>query len=1216
MPIPLLANLDAGGNARIQNLPNAVSAQEPVTLAQVTTSLGPLGINTGDFFLGNNDWTPLLHSVASGTIAYSEAQDGMVVSGTSVTATIRCRIPVDPDTFYLARVKLKKVSGTGTIYIGAKSLDNSFVNLATDTLGSFNYFVANNAALAVGNTAVFEGSIGGYNPASPTGGLATKFDPKAKYWDLVIIANYNGSGDTAIQSIEIKKARFGQRFDGTVDIAGSIRLLAPTATLPTAGGSAAYLVGSDGASNSGRLIVGDGSGWNFKIVSRTGSADTLRFTFTDTGGFTATGTVTANAFSGNGATLTNLDASNLASGTVPDARFPATLPAVSGTNLTNLNATNLASGTVADDRLSTEVVLKNTAAVMTAKFSTVASTTSSAGLNIPHGVAPSAPVNGDMWTTTGGAQLRLNGSTVTYLFTTSGLNATNLTSGTVPLARLSNIADAQIAAAAAIGWTKISKVGSSLADLATRSASDLDSGTLPDARFPATLPAVSGVNLTNLNASNLASGTVADARLSANVSKLDTDETRTGKITTVASAAGKAGLNLPHGVAPTTPVDGDVWTTSTAALVRITGVTRSFLLDNSALNAANLTGTLPALDGAALTNLNASNLASGTVALARLANIADAQIAAAAAIAWTKISKTGSSLADLTTRSATDLTSGTLPDARFPATLPALSGVNLTALNASNLASGTVADARLSAQVVLKNVAAVMTAKLTTVAPTTGSAGFNLAGGVNPTTPADGDLWYNTTQLQLRIGATSHILLSHLSNLNANNMGSGTLPDARFPATLPAVSGVNLTALNASNLASGTVPDARFPATLPALSGANLTNLNATNLASGTVADARLSAQVVLKNTAAVMTAKFSTVASATGSAGLNIPHGVAPTAPVDGDVWTTTTAALVRINAATRTFLLDNSSLNAANLTGTLPALDGAALTNLNATNLASGTVALARLANIADAQIAAAAAIAWTKISKTGSSLADLTTRSATDLTSGTLPDARFPATLPALSGVNLTALNGTNIASGTVADARLSAQVVLKNVAAVMTAKLSTVASATGSAGLNVPHGVAPTSPVNGDIWTTTAAALVRINAATRTFLLDNSSLAAANLTGTLPAISGVNLTALNASNLGSGTVPLARLAGITNTEIAAAAGIVDTKLATISTPGKVANAATTGTSSPTATTLALRDGAGRAQFADPSAAQDAATKAYVDSLIAGAQNDGLIYAYMNF
>ena len=37
----------------------------------------------------------------------------------------------------------------------------------------------------------------------------------------------------------------------------------------------------------------------------------------------------------------------------------------------------------------------------------------------------------------------------------------------------------------------------------------------------------------------------------------------------------------------------------------------------------------------------------------------------------------------------------------------------------------------------------------------------------------------------------------------------------------------DLTALSASNLTSGTVPDARFPATLPAISGVNLTNLPA-----------------------------------------------------------------------------------------------------------------------------------------------------------------------------------------------------------------------------------------------------------------------------------------------------------------------------------------------------------------------------------------------------
>ncbi len=53
-------------------------------------------------------------------------------------------------------------------------------------------------------------------------------------------------------------------------------------------------------------------------------------------------------------------------------------------------------------------------------------------------------------------------------------------------------------------------------------------------------------------------------------------------------------------------------------------------------------------------------------------------------------------------------------------------------------------------------------------------------------------------------------------------------------------SGASLTSLNADSLANGTIPDARFPATLPASSGANLTALNAGNISSGTVATARL----------------------------------------------------------------------------------------------------------------------------------------------------------------------------------------------------------------------------------------------------------------------------------------------------------------------------------------------------------------------------------------
>ena len=54
-----------------------------------------------------------------------------------------------------------------------------------------------------------------------------------------------------------------------------------------------------------------------------------------------------------------------------------------------------------------------------------------------------------------------------------------------------------------------------------------------------------------------------------------------------------------------------------------------------------------------------------------------------------------------------------------------------------------------------------------------------------------------------------------LTNLSASNLTSGTVPDARFPSTLPALNGSNLTNLAASALSG----------TLPALDGSNLTNL-------------------------------------------------------------------------------------------------------------------------------------------------------------------------------------------------------------------------------------------------------------------------------------------------------------------------------------------------------------------------------------------------------
>jgi hypothetical protein len=46
-----------------------------------------------------------------------------------------------------------------------------------------------------------------------------------------------------------------------------------------------------------------------------------------------------------------------------------------------------------------------------------------------------------------------------------------------------------------------------------------------------------------------------------------------GRVNTTASSTTRAYLNLPHGAAPSSPVDGDVWTTTAGLFVRINGAT-------------------------------------------------------------------------------------------------------------------------------------------------------------------------------------------------------------------------------------------------------------------------------------------------------------------------------------------------------------------------------------------------------------------------------------------------------------------------------------------------------------------------------------------------------------------------------------------------------------------------------------------------------------------
>jgi len=73
--------------------------------------------------------------------------------------------------------------------------------------------------------------------------------------------------------------------------------------------------------------------------------------------------------------------------------------------------------------------------------------------------------------------------------------------------------------------------------------------------------------------------------------------------------------------------------------------------------------------------------------------------------------------------------------------------------------------------------------------------------------------------------ADQAVTLDKLPHGTSSNDGKFLRANNGADPTFETIAAPDLSNLNATNLTSGTIPDARFPATLPAISGANLTNL-------------------------------------------------------------------------------------------------------------------------------------------------------------------------------------------------------------------------------------------------------------------------------------------------------------------------------------------------------------------------------------------------------
>jgi len=135
-------------------------------------------------------------------------------------------------------------------------------------------------------------------------------------------------------------------------------------------------------------IVGQGSAINqFRFNSDTDAAPQALT-------FRTTNAVGANV---NGANWTFIASRATGSGTAGSFIFQSSTPAGASSTL---------------QAAATKFTISPTLITAAVPVLTAASVAAAAGLNLPHGTAPSAPVNGDIWTTTAGLFVRVNGVTV------------------------------------------------------------------------------------------------------------------------------------------------------------------------------------------------------------------------------------------------------------------------------------------------------------------------------------------------------------------------------------------------------------------------------------------------------------------------------------------------------------------------------------------------------------------------------------------------------------------------------------------------------------------------------------------------------------------------------------------------------------------------------------------------------------------------------------
>ena len=252
------------------------------------------------------------------------------------------------------------------------------------------------------------------------------------------------------------------------------------------------------------------------------------------------------------------------------------------------------------------------------------------------------------------------------------------------------------------------------------------------------------------------------------------------------------------------------------------------------------------------------------------------------------------------------------------------------------------------------------------------------------------------------------------------------------------------------------------------------------------------------------------------------------------------------------------------------------------NANNLTSGIVSVGRggTGTISYAKGDLLAASASTTLSKLGVGANGQVLRANSATATGLEWGADFVGTVTSVTGSGaISVANSTTTPAITVASASTSTAGVVQLSDSTNTTSSTVAATSTAvKAAYDLADAALPKAggTVTGNINLDTNVVIVFEGTTADAFEISLSATdPTADRTISLPDVSGTIVTTGD-----TGTVTGAMIADntITNAKIASGAAIVDTKLATISTAGKVANSATTATSANTASAIVARDASG--------------------------------------